>query len=180
MLLPFCGFSPRTVTFLVTEPVTDPVVEVVGLAATIALVRTTMTITPEDCRIDADELDPTAPGYGAHLPFHAILQRCGIAWRAHLGSLGQGEGAAALDTGVIVPNVDADFRAEVHVGRLDIDVVLVAIGTTSFTLRCDVHQDDVVAARVTVVLVSFDYERRAPVPLTAEQRAVLEPGRVSG
>jgi acyl-CoA thioesterase FadM len=139
-------------------------------------VRTTMTITPEDCRIDADQLDPTAPGYGAHLPFHAILQRCGIAWRAHLGSLGHGVDAEALDTGVIVPNVNADFRAEVHVGELAIDVGLVAVGTSSFTLRCDVVQDDVVAASVRVVLVSFDYARRATVPLTAQQRALLEPG----
>lgn len=142
-----------------------------------------MTITAEDCLHDADRVDPTAPGYGAHLPFHAILQRCGLAWRAHLAGLDvaaavgrgtvSGAGLAALDTGVIVPNVNADFRAEVHVGTLHIDVGLVAVGRTSFTLRCDVVQDDAVAARVEVVLVSFDYDTRMPVVLTDEQRDLL-------
>ncbi len=153
--------------------------------ARIGDVRTTMTITADDCRQDADQVDPTAPGYGAHLPFHAILQRCGLAWRAHLADLGRnardaagGVGLSALDTGVIVPNVDADFRAEVHVGTLHIDVDLVAVGRTSFTLRCDVVQDGVLAARVKVVLVSFDYEARTPVPLTEEQRDLLTAGQV--
>ncbi len=135
--------------------------------------RTTTTVTPADCLHDADQVDPTAPGYGAHLPFHAILQRCGLAWRAHLASLG--DGAAALGTGVIVPNVDADFLAEVHVGELHIDVSLTAVGRTSFTLRCDVVQDEAVAARVSVVIVSFDYPTRTSRPLTDAQRAVLVP-----
>jgi acyl-CoA thioesterase FadM len=141
-------------------------------------VRTTMTVTAEDCFHDADQVDPTAPGYGAHLPFHAILQRCGLAWRGHLAAMDDGRGMAALDTGVIVPNVNADFLAEVHVGTLHIDVTLTAVGRTSFTLRCDVVQDDAVAARVTVVLVSFDYAERRAVPLTSGQRAVLESAQV--
>ncbi len=144
--------------------------------------RTTMTVTTEDCLHDADRVDPAAPGYGAHLPFHAILQRCGLAWRAHLAGLSpeakDGPGLAALDTGVIVPNVNADFRAEVHVGVLHIDVGLIRVGSTSFTLRCDVVQDDVLAARVDVVLVSFDYDTRTPVALSEDQRSLLRSGQV--
>lgn len=131
-------------------------------------VRTRTLITADDCRHDADDIDPTAPGYGAHLPFHSILQRCGLAWRAYLETL------PGFDDGVIVPHLSADFLAEVHVGPIEIAVSLVRVGSSSFTLRCDVEQDGATAARVTVVLVKFDYERRHSVPLTADQHAVLE------
>lgn len=131
-------------------------------------VRTRTVITVDDCRHDADDIDPTAPGYGAHLPFHSILQRCGLAWRAYLATL------PGVDDGVIVPNLSADFLAEVHVGPLEIAVSLVRVGSSSFTVRCDVEQDGATAARVTVVLVKFDYERRRSVPLTPAQREVLE------
>ncbi len=128
--------------------------------------RTTSVVSEDDCRHDADEVDPTAPGYGAHLPFHSILQRCGLAWRNYLEGL-------PLEAGVIVPNVNADFLAEVTVGTLDIDVVLVRIGGSSFTVRCEVTQNGVVAAQVSVVLVSFDYDAKTPLPLTEAQREWL-------
>lgn len=127
---------------------------------------TTSLVTEDDCRHDADQVDPTAPGYGAHLPFHSILQRCGLAWRHFLESM-------PLEAGVIVPNVNADFLAEVTVGTLDIEVTLVGVGGSSFTLRCEVAQDGVVAARVAVVLVSFDYERKSSLPLGDAQREWL-------
>lgn len=129
--------------------------------------RTSSQVTEQDCRHEADALDPTAPGYGAHLPFHQILQRCGLAWRAFLAGLPD------VDLGLIVPNLDADFLAEVHVGTLDIDVSLLRVGTSSFTVVCAVSQDGVPAASVDVVLVNFDYATRSPFPLTELQRARL-------
>lgn len=130
--------------------------------------RTSSVVTEQDCRHEADAVDPTAPGYGAHLPFHQILQRCGLAWRAFLMSLPE------VDLGLIVPNIDADFLAEVHVGTLDIDVSLLRVGTSSFTVVCAVSQGGVPAASVRVVLVNFDYESRSPFPLSDDQRARLE------
>lgn len=129
--------------------------------------RTTSLVTDDDCR-PADGLDPSAPGYGAHLPFHAILHRCGHAWQAFLAPL------PGLGHDLIVPNVNADFLAEVGPGELDIDVRVAAIGSSSFTIVCDVNQAEVPAARVTVVLVCFDYPTRTTAPLTAVQRAALE------
>ena len=130
--------------------------------------RTSSAVTDDDCRHPADRLDPTAPGYGAHLPFHTILQRCGLAWRDFLAA------TPGLDTGLIVPHLSSDFLAEVNVGTLDIDVSLTRIGASSFTVMCAVSQDGVPAARVTVVLVSFDYETRTTVPLSATQRSLLD------
>jgi acyl-CoA thioesterase FadM len=68
----------------------------------------------------------------------------------------------------------------VHTGTLDIDVTVLRVGTTSFTVRCAVSQDGRPAARVDVVLVSFGYAERQPLPLTAAQRDQLERVTVPG
>ena len=129
--------------------------------------RHSSTVTDDDIRPLTQEVDPTAPGYGNHLSFDAILRRCGLAWTVFLNGL-DGFGA-----GVIVPRVSVDYLSEVDRGTLDIDVTVTKVGTTSFTIRCAVTQDGRACANVDVVLVSFDYDRRAARALTAEQRVQL-------
>ena len=129
--------------------------------------RHSTTVTDADIRPLTQEVDPTAPGYGNHLSFDAILRRCGLAWTTFLNSLG------GFGSGVIVPRLTVDYLSEVDVGTLDIDVSVVRLGTTSFTVRCAVSQDGRPCANVDVVLVCFDYATRAAVPLTPEQRAAL-------
>ena len=124
-------------------------------------------VTEDDTRPTALAIDPSAPGYGTHLPFYLILQRCGIAWRAFLLSL------SGFDDSVIVPHLSADFLAEVHVGAIEIDVVPIKVGTTSFTLRCTMLQHEQRVAQVDVVLVSFDYHGGSKTRLTDAQRAQL-------
>jgi len=130
-------------------------------------VRYSSTVTDDDIHPLTAELDPTAPGYGDHLSFDAILRRCGLAWTTFLNGL---DGFAR---GVIVPRLTVDYRSEVNRGTLDIDVAVVRVGTTSFTVRCTVTQDGRPCADVDVVLVCFDYTGRRPVPLTDEQRSHL-------
>jgi acyl-CoA thioesterase FadM len=111
-------------------------------------VRYASVVTQEDARPATLDVEPTAPGYGTHLPFHLILQRCAVAWRAFLRATpGFGDGA----DGVIVPHVSADFLAEVRVGSVDVAVEVVEVGTSSFRVRCDVVQDDTTCARVHFV-----------------------------
>ena len=129
--------------------------------------RYSSTVTDDDIRPITRELDPTAPGYGDHLSFDAILRRCGLAWTTFLNGL---DGFAG---GVIVPRLTVDYRSEVNRGGLDIDVSVVKLGTTSFTVRCTVTQDGRPCADVDVVLVCFDYTGRVPVPLTEAQREHL-------
>jgi acyl-CoA thioesterase FadM len=129
--------------------------------------RSTFVVTRDDCRHPDDAVDPDTLGYGEHLPFHTLLQRCGLAWRAFLASL---PGVAA---GGIVPSVRADFRSEVQVGNLEVETSLVRLGTMSLTIRCDVTQAGRDVATVKVVVVNFDYERRVPTPLSPGQRRVL-------
>ncbi|MGA8257947.1 MAG: hotdog domain-containing protein [Nocardioides sp.] len=130
--------------------------------------RTIFDITTADCRPQGDHVDPTAPGYGSHLPFHAILQRCGIAWSSYL--LNEHD----IDTSVIVPNINANFLAEVHPGQLDVDVVVTRVGGSSFTVQCRVVQDAQPVATVDVVLVAFDYDQRASRPIAPRHRESLE------
>jgi acyl-CoA thioesterase FadM len=120
----------------------------------------------------ASEADPTAPGLGVHLMFDRILRRCGIAWSAYLLELGVG--LEGMQT--IVPRIEADYLTEVGVGLLEVDVVPVSVGRTSFRLHCTVRQDGRDAASVHVVFVSFDYDEREPRPLTHEQRVALSAG----
>ena len=129
--------------------------------------RHTSTVTDDDIRPLTQEVDPTAPGYGNHLSFDAILRRCGLAWTTFLNAVG------GFGSGVIVPRLAVDYLSEVNLGQLDIDVSVSKVGTTSFTIRCDVSQDGRPCAAVDVVLVCFDYGGRVPVPLTDAQRAAL-------
>jgi len=130
-------------------------------------VRFPFVVTEQDTRPPVLGFDPSAPGYGTHLPFYLILQRCGLAWHAFLMSL------RGFDDSVIVPHLSADFLAEVHVGLIEIEVVPTQVGTTSFTLRCTMLQHEQQVARVDVVLVSFDYQGGSKTPLTDVQRAQL-------
>ena len=137
-------------------------------------VRYSSRVTSEDARPAVLDIESTAPGYGTHLPFQLILQRCAVAWRAFLRETPGFEDGV---DGVIVPHVSADFFAEVRVGSVEIAVTVVAVRTSSFRVRCDVVQDDKVCARVDVALVSFDYERGAAVPLSHRQREGLARAR---
>lgn len=132
--------------------------------------RHSSTVSDDDIRPLTAEVDPTAPGYGNHLTFDAILRRCGLAWTTFLNQLG-GFGAGA--GGVIVPRLSVDYLSEVDRGSLDIDVHVTKVGRTSFTVRCAVSQEGRPCAVVDVVLVSFDYDGRTPRPLTEQQRSLL-------
>lgn len=114
----------------------------------------------------AAEVDPTAPGTGHHLNFDAILRRCGHAWMALLAELGFG-------TGVISPRVEVDYHREVGAGPLEVDVVVLSIGRTSFRVGLTVRQHGEVAASAQAVLVTFDYATRTALPLTDAQREGL-------
>lgn len=129
--------------------------------------RTSTSVTPEDTRPLIADVDPTAPGYGNHLSFDRILRRCGLAWTEFLNSLG------SFDGGVICPHLSVDYLGEVHEGTLDVEVTVLSVGGTSFRVRCTVLQEERVAARVEVVLVSFSYDTRSALRLTEQQRAHL-------
>lgn len=130
--------------------------------------RHSTVVTTEDTTVLHFGGDPTAPGFGQHLTFDQILARCGRAWAAFLADLG------AFGSGIIVPRVEVDFVREVVDGDLTIDIDVLSVGRTSFRLRHLVQQAGSLVATVEVVIVSFGYDDRGPLPLSAEQRRLLE------
>src|SRR4051812_37586223 len=104
--------------------------------------RIASTVTDADCRPDLPGIDPSVPGYGTHLPYFLILHRCGLAWRDFLVALG------GIGAGVIIPHLSADLSAEVHPGLIEVEVSVLKVGSTSFTVRCVLVQDEAVAATV--------------------------------
>ena len=72
-----------------------------------------------------------------------------------------------------MPRVEVDYLSEVGLGPLRVSVVVLSLGRTSFRLRMEVRQDEVLAARAEAVLVAFDYPTRSAAPLTDAQRGVL-------
>jgi acyl-CoA thioester hydrolase len=74
----------------------------------------------------------------------------------------------------ILARVEIDFRAQLHAGD-DIEVLTRCsrIGTKSFELEHQIWRGDVLAAEAKSVLVRFDYDTRASLPLSDEQKRSL-------
>jgi len=113
-------------------------------------------VTDEDTQPTVLGIDPSAPGYATHLPFYLILRQCGLAWRTFLMSL------HGFGDSVIVPHLSANFVAEVHAGAIEIEVVPIHIGTTSFTLRCTMLQEEHAVEIGLDVITYRDHAYRMP------------------
>ena len=73
--------------------------------------------------------------------------------------------------GLILAHLALDFRAQVRFGQaVHVTTWVEKLGTTSITLRQDVHADERVAAEVRSVVVQFDYATQRPVPISDELR----------
>ena len=76
---------------------------------------------------------------------------------------------------LILAHVAVDFRRQVLFGAsVVVDTWVERVGTTSVSLRQVVRADGEVAAEVSSVVVSFDYDAQRPTPWSAESRALLE------
>ena len=75
---------------------------------------------------------------------------------------------------VILARVEIDFRAELSAGEeIEVRSRCTRIGKKSVELEHEIRAGDRVAAEAKSVLVGFDYERRASVPLSDELKARL-------
>jgi len=74
----------------------------------------------------------------------------------------------------ILARVEIDFRAQLHAGDdIEVRTRCSRIGTKSFELEHQIWRDDVLAADAKSVLVRYDYEARASVPLTDDEKGGL-------
>jgi acyl-CoA thioester hydrolase len=75
--------------------------------------------------------------------------------------------------GIILARLEVDYLRQLYyrVGEpLCVSSWVVRLGTKSLTVRQELAQDDQVAIRADVVLVTFDFDTDASRPLTDEER----------
>jgi acyl-CoA thioester hydrolase len=130
---------------------------------------------PIDCayrhRLSVRFRDCDAMGHVNHAVYFTYLEQCRLMYWREL------TGTSSPHTRVIIARAECDYRSPAHFGdelevRLDID----EIGRSSFTLVYAIVKaggDQLVASGKTV-MVSYDYEKGAPVPLPDTTRDLLQ------
>jgi acyl-CoA thioester hydrolase len=75
---------------------------------------------------------------------------------------------------LIPARAEIDYRAPLHEDdEVEIGVRCSRVGTSSFALEYELRADDRLAAEASSVIVSYDYERRAPKPIPGQWRDAL-------
>ena len=86
-------------------------------------------------------------------------------------------GTSSPHTRVIIARAECDYRSPAHFGdELEVRVSVGDIGQSSFTLIYEIADagSDRLVARGKTVMVSYDYEKSASVPLPSATRDLLE------
>ncbi|MCW2617933.1 MAG: hypothetical protein JWR28_1082 [Modestobacter sp.] len=107
----------------------------------------------------------------AHVPYYLALEVAALAWARLLDECGHGL-LTAGDMAVV--RTEFDFRRELFTGFLDAEVDIASIGRSSVAFAVALHQHDQLAATGTTVVARTDEARLLAVPLSPEQRAMLE------
>lgn len=77
-------------------------------------------------------------------------------------------------TGFILARLVMDFRRQVKLGeKCRITTQIARVGTTSMTMRQVMYAAEEVACEYEAVVVWFDYQSNRPVPIPADQRALM-------
>jgi acyl-CoA thioesterase FadM len=106
-----------------------------------------------------------------HVPFFLALEAAADAWMLALGEFCED---ILLPSDVGVVNVTSDFRRELFIGLLHVDVSLQAIGISSATFVMRLFQYDRFAGSVRLVVAKVNAGRTHSLPLTDVERAALE------
>jgi acyl-CoA thioester hydrolase len=91
-------------------------------------------------------------------------------------------GTPSPHTRVIIARAECDYRAPAHFGdELEVRVRVGDIGRSSFTLEYEIAKAgaDVQVATGKTVMVSYDYEKGASMPLPDATRALLQQIRIA-
>jgi acyl-CoA thioester hydrolase len=121
--------------------------------------------------------DCDAMGHANHAVYFTYFEQCRLTfWKEQTG-------AASPYGRVILARAECDYRAPVHFGdELEVRMTVGDIGRSSFALGYEIVQVEggrVVATGQTV-MVSYDYEKGAPAPLSDAARALLESVKSQG
>jgi acyl-CoA thioester hydrolase len=113
------------------------------------------------------DLDPM--GHVNNAVFLTYVESARVAFLQRLGA------ATTLEEmAIIVARVEIDFRAPVRLGdELEVTAQVTRFGEKSFDLEHELRVGETVVAEAKTVLVTYDYERRAPVEIPATWREKL-------
>jgi acyl-CoA thioesterase FadM len=111
------------------------------------------------------------PATSRHVPFYLALEAAAEAWAM---SLGEHCGDLLSPMAMAVVNVTSNFRRELFVGEIGVEVSLKRIGTSSVTFLLELFQGGQSVGTVHFVVVQVDFLRVHAVPLTPAQRAALQ------
>jgi acyl-CoA thioester hydrolase len=115
--------------------------------------------------------DCDAMGHANHAVYFTYLEQCRLTYWREL------TGTASPHTRVIIARAECDYKSPAHFGdELEIRLKVAEIGRSSFTLAYEIVQagDGRPVASGKTVMVSYDYERKVPVPLPAAARELLQ------
>lgn len=106
-----------------------------------------------------------------HVPYYLALEVAAHAWGTALVEA-CGDLMGPRDLAVV--HVECDFRHELFIGEVDLDVTLVKVGSSSLTWHIEMGQDGQRAGSVEAVVCRVDDSRVTALPLSADQRAALD------
>ena len=113
------------------------------------------------------DLDPM--GHVNNAVFLTYIESARAAFLQHLGAVQTLE-----DLAIIVARIEIDFRAPVRFGdEVEVSVRVSRFGEKSFDLEHELRVAGDLVAEAKTVLVTYDYEKRAPVEIPAEWREKL-------
>jgi acyl-CoA thioester hydrolase len=113
------------------------------------------------------DLDPM--GHVNNAVFLTYIESARAAFLQHLGAVQTLE-----DLAIIVARIEIDFRAPVRFGdEVEVSVRVSRFGEKSFDLEHELRVAGNLVAEAKTVLVTYDYEKRAPVEIPAEWREKL-------
>jgi acyl-CoA thioester hydrolase len=127
-------------------------------------------------RLDVRFRDCDPMGHVNHAVYLTYLEQCRFRFWRHLTGTPPGQRA-----GIIIARAEMDYRSPALPGEtLDVGLNVAEIGRSSFTLTYEI--DEVASGRriadARTVLVTYDYEANAVVPVPPTIRELLENARI--
>ncbi len=118
-----------------------------------------------DCRIRFSDVDVYR--HVNNVKYFEYYQEARLAF---LSSLGRDPDEPALE--LVLARIDVDYKRPI-LFRSDpylVESWVTRVGTSSFGLSAEIRDGDQVLSRAEAVLVSFEYARQGPRPLTEKER----------
>ena len=126
-----------------------------------------------ECAVRFSDID--AFGHVNNVKYFEYYQEARIALVAGLGELLSGEGDGGGASGVVVAQVDVDYRLPMTLREQPylVDLWVAHVGTSSFVIEGEISDASDVVSRSRVVMVAFDAASQRSAPLSERQRELL-------